>query len=269
MSRQWAILLCCVVASMAPVGTTAAEASDPDQLVGMADSAFRQGDYPRAAQLGRAAGTARGRTVAAWAGLVEGKFVAPSSERMPDILRAEQDARQALALDAADVEGHLALVIALGFIGRQEGGVAAHFEGIAREARQHIDLALALAPRNAWANALLGGWNLEIVYDGGALGRQIYGASLQQGIDAYGRALAIDPDNSPIAYQYALELLALDGASHHDRARRLLTDIVTRPPGDALDALIRVRAFAAMGALDADDDDRVASLVREELGGPP
>lgn len=269
MFRQGAILLCSVVALIAVVGAATADATGPDALVGMADAAFRQGDYPRAALLGRAAGTARGRVLAAWAELIEGKFLAPSAERMPDILRAEQDARQALALDAEDVDGHLALVIALGFIGRREGGVAAHFEGIAREARQHIDLALALAPHNAWANALLGGWNLEIVYDGGALGRQIYGASLQQGIDAYGRALDIDPHNGPIAYQYALELLALDGPSDHDRARRLLTDIVTWPPGDALDALIRARAFAAMGALDAHDDERIAGLLREELGGPP
>lgn len=268
MARNSAFLTLFIAALLTPLSGVAASTSESD-LARMADAAFRQGDYPRAVDLGRRAGTARGSAVAAWAGLVEGEFFAPPSERSSDIRQAEQEARRALAFDDQNVDGHLALVVALGFIGREEGGLAAHFDGIATEAREHIDQALALAPSSPWANALLGGWNLEIVYDGGSLGEQVYGASLEQGVDAYAKALSLDPGNAQIAYQYAVELLALKSLAHRQTAHGLLAGIVTHPPEDSLSALIRGRAQAVLDAFDRHDEAQLAKLVRQELRGRP
>lgn len=266
MARHFAIIAFCLATTTASLAQAGA-LSNPDDLVQQADRAFREGDFLRAVRLGLAAGNARGSALAAWAELAQGKFVAPTSERMADIRQAEKDARRALALDSQEVDGHLALVVALGLIGRQEGFLAAHFDGLASEARQHIDRALALAPANPWANALLGGWNLEILANGGVIGGDIYGASVEQGMNAYARALALDPDNSQIAYQYAVELLALDNPNHKSMAHRLLAGIVSRPAGDAVDDVVRSRAFSVMSALDAHDDAQVAGLVKDELGG--
>jgi len=236
---------------------------------GAAETALHDGDYQRAAQLGRAAGTARGSVTAALAELAQGEFLVPGEDRLRVFADAEQDARHALSLDAGEVDGHLALAVALGFIGRQEGYLTAHFEGRAHDARQQIDIALALEPRNPWANALFGGWNLEIVSDGGAIGGEIYGATLADGTAAYTRALTLDPGNSQIAYQYALELLALGGEAQRDAAKRLLAGIVTHSPADALDALIRNRAIAMAGALDARDEEKLAGLLQDQMGSRP
>jgi tetratricopeptide (TPR) repeat protein len=256
--RFYPLLIAAVILPLATAN--AAAVADPDGLVEKAEMAFRDGDYPDATKFGRSAGTARGSTLAAWAELAQGQFLAPRSERMRDFTSAEQDARQALRLDSHVADGHLALAIALGMIGRQEGSLIAHFAGRAREARQHIDMALALEPGNPWAYALLGGWNLEIIDDGGSLGGQIYGATLSDGITAYTRALALDPDNIQISYQYALELLALDAAKYRDEAKRLLSRIALLPPRNAVESLIHSRALAAR------DDAKLAQLVDAELG---
>lgn len=239
------------------------DANDPDCA---AETAFNAGDYANAVRLGRAIDSAESRTMAAWAELVEGEFLAPPNERMAKFQAAEADARRAIELAPADPDGHIARAVALGFIGRREGGLAAHVAGRAAAARREIDVALALAPGNPWAHALLGGWNLEIVSDGGAVAAWIYGATVEQGIAAYARARALDPANGQIAYQYALELLALGDDARRSEAARLLDGIAARPPADALGVLIRDRAAAIAAALAARDETALSDLLRNELG---
>lgn len=258
-----------IVALMVSVAVGAALAAEPDDSLGVARRAFRDGDFARATQLGRSDGTAQGIALAAGAELVEGKFLASGPRRLIDYQRAERDARRALALDAGAVEGHLALVIALGFIGRQEGSVEALFKRRAGEALEHIRLALALAPGNPWAHALLGGWNLEIVYHAGLVARPLYGATVADGMAAYAAAFALDPEDSQIAYQYAIELLALGGDTRRDAAARVLSEIVRRQPADAVGRLVRGRALAVSSALAGDDEARLAGLLRDELGDEP
>jgi hypothetical protein len=253
---------------LAALGSGAASANaSPSDSLRAAGAAFRLGDYARAVQLGRTAGSAKGSALAAWSELVEGNFLAPPSERLQEFKQAEGDARQALAFDGSEIEGHLALALALGFIGRMEGGVEAHLEGIADEARQHIDVALTLAPGDAWANALLGGWNLEIVNDGGTVGQLLYGATVEHGVAAYRRALQLDPSNSQIAYQFALDLLALGGDANRRSARGLLSDIVKRDGRDPIEGMVTVRAARFLAVLDARGEAQLATLLRDQLGG--
>lgn len=233
-----------------------------------AREAFAQGDFRRAATLAHEAGTAEGETLAARSELAEGDFVEHGEASHEDFRRAAKSARAALQLDPDNVEGHLYLALALGFLGRIEGSVAAHFAGYAEEARQHIDRALELAPTDPWANALLGGWNLEIVNDGGVLAETIYGASREKGIAAYNYALALAPGNAAIAYQYALQLVAMGGAWPRAEAYQVLKSSLQAEPVDAFQRFAWRRAERMMLALEAHDDGALRAIMKDQLAVP-
>jgi tetratricopeptide (TPR) repeat protein len=259
--------LCVIAFSFAALfWSFAASASAPDMIA--ARAAFERGDFAEAATLARPLSTPEGLSLAARAALAEGDFVSSPPERRRTFLQAETDARAAIARDPQNIEGHLYLALALGFLGRMDGSLAAHFAGYAEEARKHIDRALVLDPESAWANALSGGWNLEIVRDGGMLGETIYGASLDKGLAAYRRALEIEPGNAAIAYQYALQLLALGGAPHRAEVLRALSRALKPKPEDAVEILARRRAQRLKLALDTHDDVAVKGILREQLGAP-
>jgi tetratricopeptide (TPR) repeat protein len=267
MRAMWIARLCLagfclaayVLASILPAG-----ASD----LAPARAAFSQGDFTQAASLARPLATAESLRLAARAGLAEGDFVAPPSAKRQLFLQAESDARDAIARDPQNPEGHLYLALALGFLGRMDGSLAAHFAGYAEEARKHIDRALLLDPDSAWAHALSGGWNLEIVRDGGMLGETIYGASLDKGVAAYRRALELESGNTAIAYQYALQLLALGGAPHRSEALRALANALKPKSEDAVELLARRRAQRLKLALDTHDDTALKGILRDQLGDP-
>lgn len=239
-----------------------AEASE--RLEAALDACAR-GEFREAAQMARELGTSEGMALAARAELAEGDYLAPRSSRRDEFERAARDAREAIALDPQNPDGHLYLAVALGFLGRIDGSIVAHFAGYAEEAREHIDRALAIEPANPWANALLGGWNLEIVRDGGPIGESLYGASLEKGVSAYKRALDLDVGNAAIAYQYALQLAAL-GGSRRVEARRVLARTLLSHPNDASEILAYRRAEELMSVLDMRDEARLRGILRDRLG---
>lgn len=231
-----------------------------------ARDAYRVGEFGEAADMARGLGTAESGALAARAELAEGDFLAPPSSRRDYFERAAEDARAAIARDPRKKEAHLYLALALGFLGRLDGSIAAHFAGYAEEAREHIDQALALAPTDPWANALLGGWNLEIVRDGGVFGEKFYGASLEKGISAYTYALALDAGNAAIAYQYSLQLIALGGAWRRAEAREVLAGALRSSPDDAFETLAHRRAERLVLMLDAHNEDGLHAILRDQLG---
>ncbi len=230
---------------------------------------FSQGDFSKAAEEARKTDAPGAAALAARAALAEGDFDSDMKDRRNVFVAAERDARRAIARDPDDPEGHLYLALALGFLGRMDGSLAAHFAGYADEARTHIDRALALDPQSAWAHALDGGWNLEISRDGGLLGEHLYGASPQKGMAAFRKALSLEPGNTAIAYQYALQLLALGGAGHCAEARRVLARSLKAASDheeDAVELLARYRAQRLNVTLDTHDDLTLKFILRGALG---
>lgn len=269
MRAMWISRLSAAVLSLVMLGLgLSAPATASAQGMDLARAAFEEGDFAEAASLARDAATAEGAALAARAALAEGDFVAPPSARRTAFEQAEKDARAAIALDPQNPEGHLYLALALGFLGRMDGSLAAHIAGYAEEARAHIDRALALDPDSAWAHALSGGWNLEIVRDGGMLGETLYGASLDKGVAAYRRALELEEGNTAIAYQYALQLLALGGPMRRAEAQQALAASLKPKPEDAVERLARRRAQRLKLALDTHDDMALKTILRDQLGEP-
>ncbi|MES1989325.1 MAG: hypothetical protein V4441_00035 [Pseudomonadota bacterium] len=231
-----------------------------------AHAAFTSGDFIAAARLARDEDNADAFALAARAELVQGDFIAAPKDRYALFVDAEADARRAVALAPDKADGHLYLALALGFIGRLDGYIAAHFAGLAHDARSHIDRALVLEPDNAWGHALDGGWNLEIVRGGGIIGETIYGASFDKGVAAYRRALELEPGNAAIAYQFALQLLGANAFSYRDEAYRALVHALKPKDENAAEKLARGRAQRLKLALDMRDTLALKAILREGLG---
>lgn len=259
--RPWrsAVLLLVFLFAASPLGAL-------ERALAEAQSAFDAGNFAHAAALARKLRSAKGDALASRAEMVRGEFLSTGDERLRRFNMGLADARRAVTRGPGVPEAHLAVAVGLGLVARRAGGIRAHFEGWGSEARDHIDRALAIDEGNAWAHAALGGWHLEIVHEGGVIGAAIYGASVRDGIDAYERALVLDPDNVSIAWQYAFQLAGLDGETNRARAEELLGRLLAREPRTALETILRKSATSLRQALQRNDKAEVARLVAEGLG---
>lgn len=228
--------------------------------------AFDRGDFREAAALARAEGSAGAYAFAARSLIAYGDYVAPAAEAVGIMRQAQADAAEALRLDPSLAAAHVYAALAIGFSARAEGGLAAHFQGLATQARGHIDRAIELDPRDAWAWAIRGGWNLEIIYAGGIFGERLYGASVDDGYRAYARALELDPESTLIRYQYALQLAALRGPDAEKRARTQLAFIISSVPSDAIGKYTRDAALELDQAIASGRSGPVLAIVRKRMG---
>ncbi len=174
-----------------------------------ADQLYAEGRYDAAVHAAVAENSAHGFCDAARATLAE---EASADERCLTCLkRAEDFARHAIAADPKTSDAYVYLAITLGLESRIEGYGVARAKGYAGEAKRALDTALANDPRNMWALAGLGGWNIEVVRGGGSfLAYLLYGATLERGRAWFAKAFREAPDNAAIRYQYALTLAGYD-----------------------------------------------------------
>lgn len=254
--------LLCILGAATPARSTGETAGG----LAAAQAAYVRGDFMIAAELARTAQSAAGYALAARSLLAHGDLLALPENRLEDFERAESDARKAIELDPAFFEGHLELAVALGLVGRERGSLAAHLAGYASEARRHLDFVLARDPDNVWANALLGGWHLEILRDGGVLGAILYGADAGEGVARYRHALALEPDNGVIPYQFALQLFAAGGESYEQEARALLTRLLETTPRNAVEILTRERAARLLLAAETGRRDHIEDILSGHMG---
>ncbi len=231
-----------------------------------ARATFAAGDFPKAAEEARATNTAEGFAFAARSALVHADLVASPEGRLRFIEQAEEDARAAIAAAPDFAEGHLQLAVALGFKARSEGRFTAHAEGYADQARAHLEYVAVREPDNPWMHALLGGWHLEISEAGGFLGRAFYGAEVEAGIASYDRALALRPDDLIIAYQCALQLVALDEQPFRARATTLLHEARLPETPNALEMLTFKRMQDLKQALATGNEAVIDRVVRVQKG---
>jgi hypothetical protein len=212
---------------------------------------YAAGDFRAAAEAGDRQGDAAGDIIAARAllALVVSDFRGEETGALLD--RAQHCAEQALIAAPESAPARLQLAMALGMKGRRASIKEAVKANFARRGRVLIDQALKLAPNDPWAHALLGGWNLEIVRRGGAMGAVFMGASVRSGVRAFERARVLAPDNPAIALHYALALLAIDPERQGAKAGDLLAVAANAAPRDAFETNVRDTARRLAAVLSA------------------
>lgn len=237
-----------------------AQAATPFEL-------YEQGKYDAAIVAGRAQNDAAGFTIAARSEL--------AAETMRDtrcldcILRAQDDARKAIAADPQNADGHVFLAVALGREGRLLSSFAVMRKGYPSQAKAELDAAIAADPKSYFAWSALGGWNIEIVHKGGErVARMVYGASLADGLAAFDKAFALAPGNIGLRYQYALTLSAFDVNVYRAKIEDALMRAQNGNANGVYEAFVQERAKELRDALRKGDMDAYAALVARDQGNP-
>ncbi|WP_429912371.1 hypothetical protein [Glycocaulis sp.] len=229
-----------------------------------AREAYAAGDFARAEILASADPSAEAQAFAAGAALAL-LMADQAQDRRATAGRLLTHARGAVAADDTLAEAHLRMAAAIGFEGRYTGTFRAFMRRLPQQGKTHIERAIALDGDDPWGPAMLGTWHFEVVRRGG--GRAL-GASMAEGMAAYGEAIASAPDDPVIAYFFAVALLASGEAAYMDAARAQLARSAELPPREGLDAAldtaISTRARMLLRAL-ADDPAHAARLAVAEM----
>jgi tetratricopeptide (TPR) repeat protein len=243
----------------APIEPVPAELAAPSPAV-----LYAEGAYAEAVAAALAHGDAGMDALAARALLAQARL-ARRGERAGLVGRALEAARRAVARDPQHLEGNLQLALALGYQGRAMGNLAAHQRGLAEEARAAIDTALAVAPDNPWAQALLGSWHVEIVTGAGPLlAATLYGASLDEGLKAFRAAEAHPEVSLLVLHQMALHLLSYDSRSFARQAERMLMAARARDAGTHFERHMARQADRLLRALRSGSHAMLAREIERE-----
>jgi tetratricopeptide (TPR) repeat protein len=252
--RAVALILCIVIAP--------AHAAENTPL-----AMFEKGDYLAAAKAGAAEGSAASLAVAARATLADATLRdAPCMECLQN---AEALARRAIAVDPDNMEGHIHLAVSLGYQARIIGPIRARFAGFAEQAKEGIETALRLAPNSHWALSAAGGFNIEVVRSGGRfLGNLLYGATFENGVSYFHKAIAADPENPLIKLQYALALTGYSFDARRSEITAVLDSSVRAKPGNIYEEAMRQRAVRLLALLNENKVSEYLVLARKYQGFP-
>ena len=226
---------------------------------------YAEGKYDEAIRAGLARNDAAGFRDAARAALAE--EASRDQPCLECLKRAEDYARRAIAADPKLPDAWVYLAFSLGLKAHIEGSLRARLKDYPEQAKSALDAALAVDPKNAWALAARGGWNIAIVRGGGkALARLFYGATLKNGMDDFAAAFSVAPDNMVVLYQYALTLSEYDAVHYHDYIAAALTHVVRTTAATAYERLMQKHAGELLELLKKGDPDAYTARVRRYQG---
>lgn len=258
--RAAIVLLACAALIAAP----AAAQQPGDEALAL----FAEGRFVEAAEAAsQSTGAADALALAAKAWVAAGLFAETRDEAVALAAEARTSAEAALALDPAHVEGRLQLAAALWLESRPMGGLQAYRAGMPQRGRALIEGAVADAPADPWAQAMLGAWHFEAVRRGGRLASRMLDADLDEGLAAFERALALDPEDAAIAAQLGLSWLGLDPERRAPEARAAFERAMRIAPRDAFEAAMLARAEAALALMDAGDEAGLEAAVERWVAG--
>jgi tetratricopeptide (TPR) repeat protein len=249
------ILILCIVGAPARAAENAALAM------------FEKGDYLAAAKAGATEGTASSLALAARATLADATL--RDTPCMECLQNAEALARRAIAVDPNNMEGHIHLAVSLGYQARIIGPIRARFARFPEQAKEEIETALRLAPNSHWALSAAGGFNIEVVRAGGRfLGNLIYGATFENGVSYFHKAIASDPENPLIKLQYALALTGYAFDARRAEIVAVLDSSVRSKPGNVYEEAMRQRANRLLALLNENKVGEYLVLARRYQGFP-
>jgi hypothetical protein len=143
-----------------------------------------------------------------------------------------------------------------------------HATRAATEAKDQLDIALKDDPRHAYAMAAMGGWNIEVVKEGGAIAAALFGAGEKDGLSWFDRAAAAAPGNVAVRYQIGLSLSGYKPDRFRDRIKQEFDATIHGAPQTAYEKAMQARATEMLALLNGGDIRALAAKVREFQGYP-
>lgn len=237
-----------------------------DDAADRAHILYQAGLYAAAAAAGESSDTADGRATAARA-LAARAFLMKDARQSAGVAReARRAAEDALALDPAHVEARLQLAVSFWLEAREAPPIESYLRGLPQRGLALIEEAIAEDPDEAWGYALRGGWHIGVVRYGGSRGARMLGASVEQGVADFYRAMELAPDDAAIAVQCALAFLSLDPERYGEHARVALARARAARADDAFEAEMQARGAMLEDMLDRRDARDVAAVVDRWVG---
>lgn len=226
------------------------------------------GDYEQARQTALAEDTVDGMNVAAQVMAAEIMLM-----RVDDAKDYAKDAikltERALDRDPGNPETLFLHALHTGFRTRSSSALAIVMKGMIGKTYKAIEEFEAVAPGDPRADALYGAWHLGIVR---AAGDGKFGASLEDGMRLYDRAVAAMPTEIVVMSNYAFSLIVMDDPSVLPRATELLIQIEATAPNGATEAETQSRMMRLLAVIDDPNELRARSvgmLNSEEPQDPP
>ena len=210
---------------------------------------MRNGKFLEASEIAADIGGSDGFTLAARALAIHGYEIANDSEKQAHFKRAIAYAEKARELDPNSSAASLEVSHTLGRYAQTIGVAEALTGGFAEKTKTAMDRAVQLDPENFKAHLSIGSWNAEIVAAAGFMAKMLYGATEENALLAYQRALELQPDSGLAHFEYAMGLLRLSDdniglASNH--LQKALSKLETE---DGYAQIIRQKAIRALSEL--------------------
>ena len=174
---------------------------------------------------------------------------------------------RALEMDPGNTEALFLKAMHQGFRTRSSSKLSIVMGGMIGDTKDDIEAFATAAPGDPRADALRGAWHLGIVR---AAGDGKFGASLDDGMAAYDRAVAALPGDVNVLSNYAFSLIVLDKPQLLPRAKELLGQLEATPATDAFARETKARMMTLKAV--ADDYDALQAAARvllntEEVSG--
>lgn len=223
--------------------------------------AFETGRYQEAFELAEASSATADR-YAFQARSVLAHCIYQGGDPAPERLKqAEELARKALAADPDHVEGRLQLAIALSMQTRNMSLREIDRTGYGTASRDLAEEILQEDPRNAWANGFMSVWHIEARRVAGAFLAGMVGASLKKSEAFFEAAMAADPANLTLKWQYVRALMAFNPKRYEDEIMQGLQEIAAADPADALEEVLKARAVDYMPLMRARNYGQVSAIA--------
>ncbi|HLS04935.1 MAG TPA: hypothetical protein VK036_01410 [Wenzhouxiangella sp.] len=147
-------------------------------------------------------------------------------------------AESAISTHPDDANAHYFHAFLLGRYSQSISIARALSQGIGGKVRESLENALELAPEHAEAHTALGLYHAEIIGKiGRMVGRLTYGASIDEALDHFERALSLTPD-APIAHlEYGNGLYLMFGDRRLEESNAAYKKAASMKPVDAMQRL--------------------------------
>ena len=227
--------------------------------------AYQEGRYLEATEAAEARADADNYAFAARSLLASA--ISTNVQPAPDVLeRARWLAEQSLAIDPVHNEGRLQLAIALSLTARPMSARAAMRSGHGQRARDLAEAVIKDDPSDAYAHGYLAVWHIEVVRrGGGGLGARVMGASVRRGREHYEKAIAADPDEASLHWQWARVLTSLNAKKYRGEIDAALAAAQAIPTNTAIEGVMQARARQIEIAFATQSREEVEGLAAEML----